>query len=156
VDYVIPGNDDALRAIRLFASRVADAVMSGRDMKQSADAEAAREAADEAAAAAAAEDPRRAARPIRRPRATAPASAEPATTSHRSPAFEFGPAFSCTDQDDANDYRNQREETSRPDRRGHDGLQGGARRGPGQLRGGNHHPPQEGTRQRRKKGGPGD
>ena len=27
VDYVVPGNDDALRAIRLFASRVADAVV---------------------------------------------------------------------------------------------------------------------------------
>ena len=27
VDYVIPGNDDALRAIRLFASRIADAVL---------------------------------------------------------------------------------------------------------------------------------
>ena len=30
VDYVIPGNDDALRSIRLFASKVADAVSSGR------------------------------------------------------------------------------------------------------------------------------
>jgi small subunit ribosomal protein S2 len=30
VDYVIPGNDDALRAIRLFASRVADAIVAGR------------------------------------------------------------------------------------------------------------------------------
>ena len=30
VDYVIPGNDDALRAIRLFASRVADAILEGR------------------------------------------------------------------------------------------------------------------------------
>ncbi|HVA01778.1 MAG TPA: 30S ribosomal protein S2 [Terriglobia bacterium] len=30
VDYVIPGNDDALRAIRLFTSRVADAIMEGR------------------------------------------------------------------------------------------------------------------------------
>src|SRR5437773_5329195 len=30
VDFVIPGNDDALRAIRLFASRIAEAVMSGR------------------------------------------------------------------------------------------------------------------------------
>ncbi|MCL5005857.1 MAG: 30S ribosomal protein S2 [Acidobacteria bacterium] len=30
VNYVIPGNDDALRAIRLFTSRVADAVMEGR------------------------------------------------------------------------------------------------------------------------------
>src|ERR687895_67534 len=51
VDYVIPGNDDALRAIRLFASRIADAVLAGRDMKQSVDAEAAREASDEAAGA---------------------------------------------------------------------------------------------------------
>src|SRR5205085_1261380 len=38
VDLVIPGNDDALRSIRLFASRIADAVISGRDMKQSIDA----------------------------------------------------------------------------------------------------------------------
>jgi small subunit ribosomal protein S2 len=30
VDYVIPGNDDALRAVRLFASRIADAVIVGR------------------------------------------------------------------------------------------------------------------------------
>jgi len=39
VDFVIPGNDDALRAIRLFASKMADAVISGRDMKQSVEAE---------------------------------------------------------------------------------------------------------------------
>lgn len=30
VDYVIPGNDDALRAIKLFTSKVADAVIEGR------------------------------------------------------------------------------------------------------------------------------
>lgn len=30
VDYVIPGNDDALRAIRLFASKIADAAVEGR------------------------------------------------------------------------------------------------------------------------------
>ena len=30
VDYVVPGNDDAIRAIRLFASRVADAFIEGR------------------------------------------------------------------------------------------------------------------------------
>ena len=30
VDYVIPGNDDALRAIRLFASKIADAAIEGR------------------------------------------------------------------------------------------------------------------------------
>ncbi len=31
VDYVIPGNDDALRAIRLFTSRISDAVLEGKD-----------------------------------------------------------------------------------------------------------------------------
>ena len=71
VAFVIPGNDDALRAIRLFASRIADAVIGGRDMKQSVDAENAREAADDAAA----EEARRSARPGRRTRETAPASA---------------------------------------------------------------------------------
>jgi small subunit ribosomal protein S2 len=30
IDYVIPGNDDAIRAIRLMASKVADAVIEGR------------------------------------------------------------------------------------------------------------------------------
>jgi small subunit ribosomal protein S2 len=30
VDWVIPGNDDALRAIRLFTSKVAEAVLAGR------------------------------------------------------------------------------------------------------------------------------
>jgi small subunit ribosomal protein S2 len=68
VDYVIPGNDDALRAIRLFASRMADAVMSGRGLRESADAE--REAArseDEAK--------REAQRATRRPREAAPATA---------------------------------------------------------------------------------
>jgi small subunit ribosomal protein S2 len=42
VDYVIPGNDDALRSIRLFASRVADAVLNGRGLRESADAESSR------------------------------------------------------------------------------------------------------------------
>src|SRR5450756_2240753 len=47
VDFVIPGNDDALRAIRLFASRIADAVMAGRGMKESVEADSARDASDE-------------------------------------------------------------------------------------------------------------
>ena len=32
IDQVIPGNDDALRAIRLFASRIADAIMEGKQI----------------------------------------------------------------------------------------------------------------------------
>jgi small subunit ribosomal protein S2 len=34
VDFAIPGNDDALRAIRLFASRIADAVLAGRGVRE--------------------------------------------------------------------------------------------------------------------------
>ena len=33
VDWVIPGNDDALRAIRLFTSKIADSVIEGRMAK---------------------------------------------------------------------------------------------------------------------------
>ena len=41
IDYVIPGNDDAIRAIRLLASRVADACMEGRERyEEKAQAEA--------------------------------------------------------------------------------------------------------------------
>ena len=64
VDYVIPGNDDALRSIRLFASRIADAVVAGRSMRESARAEA----ADEQAARRPAPRPRATCRPRRRPR----------------------------------------------------------------------------------------
>jgi small subunit ribosomal protein S2 len=56
VDYVIPGNDDALRAIRLFASKIADSVIEGSAAatdKQLAEVGAAQEAvAPEAMAAA--------------------------------------------------------------------------------------------------------
>ncbi|HZR30868.1 MAG TPA: 30S ribosomal protein S2 [Terriglobales bacterium] len=48
VDYVIPGNDDALRAIRLFASKVADSVLEGAQVatdKQAAEVSAAQYAA---------------------------------------------------------------------------------------------------------------
>ena len=65
VDFVIPGNDDALRAIRLFAARVADAVLDGRGERESALAEQATAEAE----AAAAEEANRTVRPanLRRP-----------------------------------------------------------------------------------------
>jgi small subunit ribosomal protein S2 len=72
VDFVIPGNDDALRSIRLFASRIADAVISGRDMKQSVEADTGRDANDEGGDDA---GRRQTARPPRRAREAAPASA---------------------------------------------------------------------------------
>ena len=37
VDYVIPGNDDALRAIRLFTTKIADAVVEARSMATETD-----------------------------------------------------------------------------------------------------------------------
>jgi small subunit ribosomal protein S2 len=56
VDYVIPGNDDALRAIRLFASKIADSAVEGANAatdKQVADITAGVQYSDAAAAAAA-------------------------------------------------------------------------------------------------------
>jgi len=55
VDYVIPGNDDALRAIRLFASKIADSVAEGAQMmtKQAEDLAAAASEAQQAEVAAA-------------------------------------------------------------------------------------------------------
>jgi len=50
IDQVIPGNDDALRAIRLFASRIADAILEGRQVGtegRSTQAEAAETVEDE-------------------------------------------------------------------------------------------------------------
>ena len=34
IDYIIPGNDDAIRAIRLFASRMADACLEGSQLRE--------------------------------------------------------------------------------------------------------------------------
>ena len=45
VDYAIPGNDDAIRAIKLIASKMADAVLEGRQGEQMIDAAAEEEAA---------------------------------------------------------------------------------------------------------------
>ena len=48
IDYVIPGNDDAIRAVKLIVGAMADAVIEGRQGEQSApEAEA---EAEEAAA----------------------------------------------------------------------------------------------------------
>jgi len=43
VDYPIPGNDDALRAIRLFSSKIADAVLEGRSLATEQDFAAVKE-----------------------------------------------------------------------------------------------------------------
>ena len=50
-DYIIPGNDDAIRAIKLISATLADAVIEGRQGEQLVEAEAETEAAEEAAEA---------------------------------------------------------------------------------------------------------
>ena len=68
VDFVIPGNDDALRAIRLFAARIADAILGGRGHARGGTRSSRREGAESADRQ----------RPARRPRpepAPSPASA---------------------------------------------------------------------------------
>ncbi len=46
-DYIIPGNDDAIRAIKLIAAALADAVIEGRQGEQGATEEAAEEEEEE-------------------------------------------------------------------------------------------------------------
>ncbi len=51
IDYIIPGNDDAIRAIRLITSRIADACIEGRKrMEERLRAEADKEIAEAEAA----------------------------------------------------------------------------------------------------------
>ena len=48
IDYVIPGNDDAIRAVRLIASAMADAIIEGRQGAETAEAANAAEAEEAA------------------------------------------------------------------------------------------------------------
>ena len=77
IDYVIPGNDDALRAVRLFASRMADAVLEGQQMV----AEGASAEAEAAAAAAGAEEETTAEERPRRRRSASADNTSSVTTS---------------------------------------------------------------------------
>ena len=39
IDYVIPANDDAIRSIKLITSKIADAVIEGKKLKEALDAQ---------------------------------------------------------------------------------------------------------------------
>ena len=57
IDYIIPGNDDAIRAIRLLTARVADACVAGRARyEEKMQAEADKEVEEESELAAASAD----------------------------------------------------------------------------------------------------
>src|SRR5260370_14818534 len=49
VDWIIPGNDDALRAIRLFTTKIADSVAEGRAQYEQSQVADQKAAADQAA-----------------------------------------------------------------------------------------------------------
>ncbi|MEG1547179.1 MAG: 30S ribosomal protein S2 [Clostridia bacterium] len=49
IDYPIPGNDDAIRAVKLISSKMADAVLEGRQGEQMSDGSEAKSAMDNAA-----------------------------------------------------------------------------------------------------------
>src|SRR5712691_2545290 len=68
IDYVIPGNDDALRAVRLFASRIAESILEGQQI------------ATEGAVAAQSEEDETGAGEVTAPNETAAEKAEPAAT----------------------------------------------------------------------------
>jgi small subunit ribosomal protein S2 len=55
IDYIIPGNDDALRAIRLFTQKVAEAILEGQHLKLAQEAESEKLAQEQASAEAAGE-----------------------------------------------------------------------------------------------------
>lgn len=88
VDYVIPGNDDSIRAIKLYAASIADAVLEGK--AQSATITSKDEFVEEVAAEAApqaAEAP-----PAEAPVAEAPAAEAPAAEAPEAPAAAEAPA----------------------------------------------------------------
>ncbi len=90
VTHPIPGNDDAIRAIRLFAGMVADAVNEGqaqyKSKEQEKKARAEKDRADKAASERAKPAPKP--RPAAKPAAKPAASAEPAAKAEAAPAAE--------------------------------------------------------------------
>ena len=58
IDYIVPGNDDALRAVRLFAAKMADAIIEGQQMLKEGGAEMGEEGDSPEAAAPSGETPR--------------------------------------------------------------------------------------------------
>lgn len=95
IDYLIPGNDDAIRTIRLFTSKIADAYIAGAGTftKASADEKPEAEAAADAAPAKAAKAPAKAKEaPAETKEAPAKAAAEEKATAEEATAEEAAPA----------------------------------------------------------------
>lgn len=97
VDWIIPANDDAIRAIRLLTNLMADAVIDGRREAESRRAEA--EAA-KAAAIAEAEAARTAGEPIEEPEVEEPEVARLSEAAAPGGALSGGAAIESDDEDE--------------------------------------------------------
>ena len=95
VDHIIPGNDDSIRAIKLYAASVADSILEGKaqaatvsskDEFVEVDAKSAPEAEAEAAA------PEAAAPEVAAPEVAAPEEAAPEVAAEEKPAAKKAPA----------------------------------------------------------------
>ena len=95
IDYVIPGNDDAIRAIQLYVHAIAAAVQDGKRSSGKMD-EADAAAADAQAAAVTGEEPAVAAEPVAPVADTTPAAAVAAPATDATPAAAAAPATDTT------------------------------------------------------------
>jgi small subunit ribosomal protein S2 len=100
VDYVIPGNDDAIRAVRLFCSKIADAIVEGSEAWQLEHAEGSEEELVPAEAAAEEEEGVEAAEaPAEEAVAEeAPAEEKPAKAAAKKPATKKAAAEAATEE----------------------------------------------------------
>ena len=87
VDYVIPGNDDAIRSIELYVQGAANAVIEGREAAQLSGATGPGDGADETGARK---------QPPRRKAADAQAAASPPVEAPAAPAAEAAPPVEAT------------------------------------------------------------
>ena len=158
IDYIIPGNDDAIRAIRLFAARMADACLDGAQ---------AREAALRSPPRGEKRQRKRRRPPVRKRRSKPPRSDSSAVSNKRRSGFPaaFFPASGKTalpkkttanlsdDKGGCNreHYRIDGCRASRQDRRRYDGLQESPERSRRQYGGSSRYSAQERPFRRRQK-----
>ncbi len=131
IDYIVPGNDDALRAVRLFVAKMADAIIEGQQMLKEGAADAESPGAEVAEAASAGAAPGEGRRPRGRdrrgggrrttyvppgaPPVPEPAVAlesQPATEAASAPAPEVQPAAEAAAVEEPTAPEESREETT--------------------------------------------
>ena len=107
IDFLIPGNDDAIKATKLITARIADAVLEGREGRQDVEppaveeeAEAHAEGADEEASEVTQEDVEPGEKPAEEPVEEAPAQPEEETSSEEEVETDEEPEEEDEEADD--------------------------------------------------------